>query len=96
MTNREAILRLSRDSGDGPAMTSLRDNNVEILHATITRYFGAGPVAEKAEGALVVRVASRARSYEHQENPDEWLLNCANIECDRMRNEAIHDKANID
>jgi hypothetical protein len=41
-------------------------------------------------------VADHARSYEDQENPDERLARCANAECDRLRNEGIHDKANSD
>jgi hypothetical protein len=94
MTNREAIQRLSANTGDGPAMTSLRVNNAEVIRAAVTRYFGAGPVADKAEGALMQRLADRARSYEHKEDPDEWLARCANTECDRLRNEAIHAKAN--
>jgi hypothetical protein len=96
MTNREAIERLSANTGDGTAMTSLRVNNAEVIRAVITRYFGAGPVADKAEGVLVQRMADRARSYDHQENPEEWIAKCANTECDRLRNEAIHDKANGD
>ena len=96
MTNREAILRLSVNTGDGLAMTSLRDNNAKVIRAAVTRYFGAGPVADKAEGALVQRMADHARSYEHQENAEEWLARCANTECDRLRNEGIHEKANRD
>jgi hypothetical protein len=42
------------------------------------------------------RIADHAGSYEHQENPDEWLAKCANTECNRLRNEAIHEKANRD
>jgi hypothetical protein len=96
MTNREAILRLSVNTGDGLAMTWLRDNNAKVIRAAVTRYFGAGPVADKAEGVLMQRMADHARSYEHQENADEWLARCANTECDRLRNEGIHEKANRD
>jgi hypothetical protein len=94
MTNREAIQRLSVDTADPVAMTSMRDNNAEVFRAAITRYFGVGPVADEAEPALMLRMAGRARSYEVQENPDEWLARCVNSECDRLRNEAIHAKAN--
>jgi hypothetical protein len=55
-----------------------------------------GPVADKAERVLMQRMADQARSYELQENPDHWLARCVNTECDRLRNEGIHDKANID
>jgi hypothetical protein len=96
MTNREAILRLSVNTGDGLAMTSLHDNNTKVIRTTVTRYFGVGPVADKAERLLMQRMADHARSYEHQENPDEWLARCANAQCDRLRNEGIHDKANSD
>ena len=96
MTNREAILRLSVNTGDSPAMTWLRDNNSKVIRAVITRYFGVGPRADKAESALMQRMAEQARSYQHQESPDEWLARCVNTECDRLRNEAIHDKANRD
>ena len=93
MTNREAILRLSVNTGDGLAMTSLHDNNAKVIRAVVTRYFGAGPVAEKAERALMQRMADHARSYERQENPEQWVARCVNTECDRLRNEAIYDKA---
>jgi hypothetical protein len=96
MTNREAILRLSVNTGDGLAMTSLRDNNAKVIRAGVTRYFGVGPAADKAELVLMQRMADHARSYELQENPDQWLARCVNTECDRLRNEGIHDKANID
>jgi hypothetical protein len=96
MTNREAIQRLSINKDDHIAATSLRDNNAEVIRGIITRYFGAGPIADKAEPALMLRMADSARSYEPQESPDEWLARCANTECDRLRNEAIHEKANRD
>jgi hypothetical protein len=96
MTNREAILRLSIDTGDTVAITSLHKNNAEVIRGAITRHFGVGPVADKAERQLMERMARSARFYEHLENPDEWFARCANRECDRLRNEAIHDKANSD
>jgi hypothetical protein len=96
MTNREAILRLSANTGDGPAMSWLREHNSKVIRAAITRYFGAGPAADKAEDVLMQRMAANARSYEAQENADEWLARCANTECNRLRNEAIHEKANRD
>jgi hypothetical protein len=96
MTNREAILRLCLDTGDALALTSLRINNADVIRGAITRYFGVGPVANEAEGLLMERMASHARSYEQLENPDEWFATFANQECDRLRNEAIHDKANSD
>jgi hypothetical protein len=96
MTNREAIQRLSVNKDDHAAVISLHENNAAIIHTVITRYFGAGPVADKAESTLMERMADSARSYEPQESPDEWLARCANTECDRLRNEAIHEKANKD
>lgn len=96
MTNREAILRLSVNAGDCLATTSLHDNNAEVIRAVVTRYFGVGAVADKAERVLMQRMANHARSYERQEDPNEWLVKCATTECDRLRNEAIHDKANRD
>jgi hypothetical protein len=96
MTNREAILRLSANTGDVPAMTWLRENNSKVIRGVIARYFGAGPAADKAEGLLMQRMADSARSYDALENADEWLARCANTECNRLRNEAIHEKANRD
>jgi len=96
MTNREAILRLSVNTGDGLAMTSLRDNNAKAIRAAVARYFGAGPVADKAESLIMQRMADHARSYERQEDAEEWLARRVNTECDRLRNEGIHDKANRD
>jgi hypothetical protein len=96
MTNREAIQRLSVNKDDHVALKSLRDNNAAIIHTVITRYFGAGPIADKAESALMERLADSARSYAPQESADKWLERCANTECDRLRNEAIHEKANSD
>ena len=96
MTNREAILRLSVNTGDSLAMTWLHDNNTEVIRSVVMRYFGVGPVADRTESVLMQRIADHARSYEHQENPDEWLAKYANTECNRLRNEAIHEKANRD
>jgi DNA-directed RNA polymerase specialized sigma24 family protein len=96
MTNREAIQRLSVNKHDHLAVKSLHDNNAEVIRTAVIRYFGTGAVADKAESALMERMAESARSYEPQESPDEWLARCANTECDRLRNEAIHEKANKD
>jgi hypothetical protein len=96
MTNREAIQRLSVNKYDRLAVTSLHENNAGIIRAAINRYFGAGPGADKAESALMQRVADHARLYEHPEDPDAWLARCANTECDRLRNEAIWQKADKD
>jgi hypothetical protein len=96
MTNREAILRLSVNTGDSLAMIWLHDTNTEVIRTVVMRYFGVGPVADWAASVLMQRMADHARSYEHQENPDELLAKCANTECNRLRNEAIHEKANRD
>jgi len=45
---------------------------------------------------LMQRMGDHARSYEQQENAEDWLARCVNTECDRLRNEGIHDKANRD
>jgi predicted RNA polymerase sigma factor len=96
MTNREAIQRLSVNKHDHLAVKSLHDNNAEVIRTTVIRYFGTGKVADKAESALMERMAGSARSYQHPEDPDAWLARCADTECDRLRNEAIHEKANKD
>ena len=96
MTNREALLRLSVNKHDPLAMISLRKNSAEIIRTTLLRYFGTGTAADKAEPVLMQRIADHARSYEHAENPDAWLAKCATTECDRLRNEAIREKANRD
>jgi hypothetical protein len=96
MTNREAIERLSVNKHDHLAVTSLHDNNTEIIRTTVIRYFGTGKVADKAEAALMRRMADHARLYEHHEDPEVWLARCASTECDRLRNEAIREKANKD
>jgi hypothetical protein len=94
MTNREALLRLSVNRYDNLAVASLRDNNSEIIRATVIRYFGTEPVASNLEFALAQRLASYARLYEPSEDADAWLTRRANTECDRLRNESIRDKAN--
>jgi hypothetical protein len=93
MTSREAIRRLSINSGDCLAMEWLHFNNMELIHLMVTRMFGTGPVAEKTEHVLMQRVAKQARSFERHENPEEWFAKCIDTECDRLRNEAIHDNA---
>jgi hypothetical protein len=96
MTNHEALLRLSVDKNDRLAVTSLHENNAEIIRTTVKRYFGSGTAAEDVEFALMKRMAEHARLYEDSEDLDVWLARCANTECDRLRNEAIRDKANRD
>jgi len=89
VTNREALLRLSRDKHDSIAMTSLCENNAEIIRMAITRYFETGTVSENAQPVVMQRVADHARSYEPEEDSDKWLAERVNAECDRLRNEAI-------
>jgi hypothetical protein len=96
MTNHEALVRLSVNKNDRNAMTSLRDNNAEIIHTTLIRYFITQAVAEKAEPLLLRRIADHARLYENAENADTWLARCANTECDRLRNEGIRERADAD
>lgn len=96
MTNHEALVRLSVNKNDRIAMTSLHDNNAEIIRTTLIRYFITGAVADKAEPLLMRRIADHARLYEDAENADTWLAKCANTECDRLRNEGIREKADSD
>jgi len=65
MTNREAILRLSANTGDEPAMAWLRDKNSKIIRGVIARYFGAGPEADSAEGLLMRRRSLAPRRTAH-------------------------------
>jgi len=94
MTNREAILRLSVNAGDGAAITSLHENNLDPIRIALARYFGAGPAAQRMESELIQRIVDRARSYDNQENADIWFAKMTNFECDRLRNEGIFEKAN--
>jgi hypothetical protein len=96
MTNHEVLLRLSVNQHDHMAVESLYDNNSIIIRTTVIRYFGTGTVPDNLEGTLMQRMADHARLYERSEDPDAWLARCANTECDRLRNEAIRDKANRD
>ena len=93
ITNREALLRLAADKNDALAMTSLCNNNAELIRASIVRYFASGTVSEKAQPAVMQRVAEHARSYRSELDADQWLAKSVNSECDRLRNEAIREKA---
>ena len=93
MTNREVLLRLSVNKHDHLAVTSLHDNNADIIRATVMRYFGTGAVPDKIERALMQRMADHARLYQDPEDPDAWLARCVDTLCDRLRNEAIRDEA---
>ena len=93
ITNREALLRLAIDKNDAIAMTSLCNNNAELIRASIVRYFASGAVSEKAQPAVMQRVAEHARSYHSELDADQWLAKSVNSECDRLRNETIREKA---
>ena len=73
MTNHEALLRLSVDKNDHLAVTSLHENNAEIIRTTVMRYFGSGTAAENVEFELMKRMADHARLYEDSEDLDVWL-----------------------
>ncbi len=73
MTNHEALLRLSVDKNDHLAVTSLHENNAEIIRTTVMRYFGSGTAAENVEFELMKRMAGHARLYEDSEDLDVWL-----------------------
>src|SRR5256885_2271845 len=96
MTNREALLRLSTDKHDRTALTSLCENNAEIIRTAISRYFETGKISEDAGPVVMQRVADHARSYEPKEDSDKWIVERMKTECDRLRNEAIQEKANRD
>ncbi|HUJ31959.1 MAG TPA: hypothetical protein VLY23_11815 [Candidatus Acidoferrum sp.] len=93
MTNREALLRLAANKNDRLALTSLCESNAELIRVAVTRYFEAAPDLEKAQSMVMDRVADHARLYETQEDPDEWLTQSVNSQCDRLRNELIQEKA---
>ena len=94
ITNREALLRLAIDKNDAIAITSLCGNNAELIRASIVRYFATGPISEKAQSAVMQRVAEQARSYHSEQDADQWLAKTINSECDRLRNEGIQERAN--
>jgi hypothetical protein len=94
ITNREALLRLAIDKNDAIAVTSLCENNAALIRASIVRYFATGPISEKAQSAVMQRVAEHARSYHSEQDPDQWLAKSINSECDRFRNEGIQERAN--
>jgi hypothetical protein len=95
MTNHEVLLRLSVNQYDHIAVASLHENNAKIIRTTVIRYFGTGTVPDNVGGGtLMRRMAGHARLYERSEEPEAWLARCANTECNRLRNEAIRDKAN--
>jgi hypothetical protein len=93
MTDREAIRRLSLNSADCSAVSWLHFNHNAAIHAIVTRVFGDGPLAEKAEHDLMQRIAARARSFKGEENLEVWLLKCAVSECDLLREELNQNKA---
>jgi hypothetical protein len=94
MTNRDALLRLSANKNDAPAMTALCQNNAELVRSSIARFFESGAVSENARSVVMQRVADHARSYHTELEPDQWLAKSLNTECDRLRNETIQTKAN--
>lgn len=67
MNDREAIRRLTLNSGDCSAVSWLHHNHTVAIHAIVTRAFGNGPLAEKAEYDLMQRIAARARSFKSGE-----------------------------
>jgi hypothetical protein len=87
-------LRLAIDKNDAIAMTSLCNNNAELIRASIVRYFASGSVSEKAQPTVMQRVAEHARSYYSELDADQWLAKSVNSECDRLRNEGIQQRAN--
>jgi hypothetical protein len=88
MTDREAIRRLIVNSGDCLAVSWLQFNHHAAIRAIVTRLFGHGPSAEKAEYDLMQRIAARARSFDGHENSEKWLLKCAASECEILHKES--------
>ena len=84
MTTREAIRRLSLNSGDCLALSWLHHNNIEPIHALIMNYFGTGQTADKAEYDLMQRMAILAGSYERRERAEEWFVKCVDQECKHL------------
>ena len=93
MNDREAIRRLTLNSGDCSAVSWLHHNHNAAIHAIVTRVFGSGPLAEKAEYDLMQRIAARARSFKKDENAEEWLVRCATAECNLLRSESHQDSS---
>lgn len=87
MTDREAIRRLTLNSADCLAVSWLHHNHNAAIHAIVTRFFGTGPLSEKAEYDVMQRIAGRARSFKRDENSEEWLVKCAIVECNLLRTE---------
>ncbi len=93
MTDREAIRRLSLNNADCSAMSWLHFNHTAAIRAIVTRVFGDGPLAEKAEYDLMKRIAARASSFKREEDSEEWLLKCASSECDLLAKQLNQSKA---
>jgi hypothetical protein len=89
MTNEEAILRLTRDRDDEPALIAIAENNEKILKAAIGRYFSDRTTCKKALNTLLIRISWRAKYFMFgQDDADRWIEHCAELECRRLQNEA--------
>jgi hypothetical protein len=89
MTNEEAILRLARDDNDGPALIAIAENNENTLKATIARYFSGRAMCKKVLNTLLIRISWRAKYFvAGHDDADEWIDDCAELECRRLQYES--------
>jgi hypothetical protein len=93
MSNHDALLRLAKDKNDASAAAALRDNNADSIRAAVARFFATGPASDAAQPLVMQRVAERARSYQPEQDADQWLAKSLSAECDRLRNEGIQERA---
>ena len=89
MTNEEAILRLARDGDDEPALIAIAENNENAMRAAIVRYFSGRGMRKKALNTLLIRISWRAKYFMFgQDDADQWIQQCADVECRRLQKES--------
>jgi len=89
VTNEEAVLLLADDHGDGAALIAISQNSGNTLRVAIERYFSGRSTCKKALLTLLVRISQRAKYFVlGHDDADQWIQQCADQECRRLRNEA--------
>jgi hypothetical protein len=85
----EAILRLADDQDDGDALIAIAENNGNALRAEIGRYFSGRATCNRMLLLLLGRISWHAKYFASgYHDADQWIEDCANLECRRLRNEA--------
>jgi len=81
-----ALLTLAENANDADAQAALYNENRAAIEAAMQHWF-TGLGHDRAAKTVILRIAKRACYFYPYEDSRAWVVNCADLECRRLKDE---------